>query len=31
MIVMSHDDFAVARHVYVEFEILDAAADRGAK
>ena len=31
MIIVSHDDFAVARHVYVEPKILDAARDCGAK
>ena len=31
MIIVSHDDFAVARHVDVEFEILNAARDGGAK
>ena len=31
MIIVSHDDFAVARHVYIEFEILNPGRDRGAK
>ncbi len=31
MCIVSHDDFAVARHVDVEFEILHAARDGGAK
>ena len=31
MIVVGHDDFAVARHVDIEFEILNAGRDGGAK